>query len=429
MSRVNYMRKLDVSIEINGRMREVGSITGDNEYNAGFAYSEDYLASETARPISISLPLREEPFGPLETGTFFEGLLPEGFLRRKISENNRADSNDYLTLLEMLGAECLGAVQIRGADFVAVQPEYRRLSPELMMDIAAEGARMSADLVVESHLSLTGASGKIGAYRDQNGNWYLPVGSAPSTHILKQSHIRYDHIVQNEQLAMRTAELLGIDVPPTIIVDTGNTGVSGSLLFAAERYDRTLEGSVTEISGLPAPRRLHQEDFGQALGIPAADKYERIGGGYMKRMFDLLAAHSMSPIEDQLKLWDIITFHHMIGNTDGHIKNLSLIYDSRLKSVRLAPAYDIVSTIVYDTHSSEMAFSIGGEIEWSRIGRQNFAKAAEEIGLNGRICMARYDEMASHFDAALTQAAAELAETGYEEAGAIADKIRTMQSR
>jgi serine/threonine-protein kinase HipA len=277
-------------------------------------------------------------------------------------------------------------------------------------------------------LSLTGASGKIGVYRDEGGRWFLPVGSAPSTHIMKQSHIRYDHIVQNEQLAMRTAELVGIDVPRTIIVETGRTSAGDNLLFAAERYDRTMDGSVTEISGMPAPRRLHQEDFGQALGIPSADKYEHSGGAYMKRMFDLLAERSVSPIEDQMKLWDIIVFHYLIGNTDGHIKNLSLLYDSRLRSVRLAPAYDIISTIVYKKHSSEMAFSIGGEIEWSRIGRENFIKAAEDIGLNSRILMTRFDEMKSRFNDALSRAAEELAETGYEEVNAIAAKIRELSA-
>ena len=64
----------------------------------------------------------------------------------------------------------------------------------------------------------------------------------------------------------------------------------------------------------------------------------------MKKMFDLLRRYSASPIEDQIKLWEIIVFHWLIGNTDGHIKNFSLVYDANLKAVRLAPAYDIVST-------------------------------------------------------------------------------------
>ena len=108
------MRKLDVSIEMEGRQREVGQIIGTSDYNASFSYSEDYLASEFARPISLSLPLRDDAYDPETTKKFFEGLLPEGFLRRTIAENNRTDQSDYLTLLEMLGSECLGAIQIKG---------------------------------------------------------------------------------------------------------------------------------------------------------------------------------------------------------------------------------------------------------------------------------------------------------------------------
>ena len=463
------MRKLYVSVEIEGRQREVGSIVGDTEFSAEFRYSDDYLESPQSRPISISLPLTDQAYGPEETRRFFEGLLPEGFLRRTVAENNRTDSNDYLTLLEMLGSECLGAIQIKGDEYHAVEPSYREFDPEMMFDLASEGASLSADLVVEAHLSLTGASGKVGAYHDADaGRWYLPIGSAPSTHILKQSHIRYDRIVQNEQLAQLTAEQLGISVPHSEIIRTsadgarwdrgiggqgavrnggrtansGNTdaGRSGrrriigdsrdaTVLFATERYDRTMEGSVRTIDGLPCPLRLHQEDFGQALGIAAANKYEHGGEQHMKQMFDLLRRYSASPIEDQMKLWDIIVFHYLIGNTDGHIKNFSLLYDRQLRSVRLAPAYDVISTVVYGNHSWEMAFAIGGEMDWYKMDRACFERAADEIGLNRRIFMRRFDDMAARFDPALSKAADAMSAAGYTEAAELAAEIRNLREK
>lgn len=425
------MKVLDVSIEINGRQREVGTISGSSDYDACFTYSEDYLDSKTARPISISLPLTDRPYDPESTRRFFEGLLPEGFMRKTVAEQNRTDDGDYLSILEMLGSECLGAVQIKGPEFRLIEPSYKALDPETMFKLAAEGATRSADLVVEAHLSLTGASGKIGAYRDPEGRWFLPVGSAPSTHILKQSHIRYDYIVQNEQLALRTAGLMGIDIPRSEIVETDEeeTGAAGvdarteNVLFATERYDRTFEGADEMIDGLLCPLRLHQEDMGQALGIPAAGKYERPGEAHMKRMFDLIRRCSASPIEDQIKLWDIIVYHWLIGNTDGHIKNLSLIYDRNLKAVRLAPAYDIISTILYDTHSSEMAFSVGGEIEWERIDHKCFENACREIELNRSMFMDRLRHMEERFPAALCEAAEKMQDEGFGEARRMAAKI------
>ena len=417
------MRRLDVEIEMMGRQKEVGSITGDSEFTAVFAYSEDYMNSRDAKPISISLPLRKEAYGPEQTRNFFEGLLPEGFLRRTVAKNNRVDADDYLSLLGMLGSECLGAITLKGDDYQWFEPSYRKLDADLMYDLAAEGATKSADLVVESHLSLTGASGKIGVYRDDSGDWYLPIGNAPSTHILKQSHIRYDFIVQNEQLALMTAEAMGIETPRTIIINNRKAEVEDEVLLATERYDRTMEGSIKSLSGMPCPLRLHQEDFGQALGISAASKYERHGEHHMRDMFRILRSHSASPIDDQIKLWDIIIFHYLIGNTDGHIKNFSLLYDSKLNSKRLAPAYDIVSTIVYDTHSSEMAFSIGGVSEWSELGRSAFERAAKECGLNQKIFMKRFDDMEKKFDEVLHDAADRMAEEGYSEARMIADTI------
>ena len=416
------MHTLDVSIEIEGRMREVGTVLGGSEYDAQFRYSDDYLAQETARPISLSMPLTDRTYGPQETRSFFEGLLPEGFLRRTVAENNRTDSSDYLSILEMLGSECLGAIQIKGDGFRSVQPEYREIDPDMMFRIASEGATTSADLVVESHLSLTGASGKIGAYRDSDGNWYLPVGSAPSTHILKQSHIRYDLVVENEQLALQTAALMGISIPKSSIIRPADER-SEHVLFVTERYDRTMAGTVREISGLPCPLRLHQEDFGQALGIAAADKYERSGDRHMQRMFDLLKRASASPIEDQMKLWDIIVFHWLIGNTDGHIKNFALVYDRLLKSVRLAPAYDILSTVVYDTHSRQMAFSIGGEFEWSHIDRACFGKACDEVHVSRNIFMKRFDDLCGRFEPALRQAAENMKNEGFGESEQLASRL------
>lgn len=427
------MKELDVSIEINGRQREVGVISGSSDYDASFRYSEVYLDSGTARPISISLPLTSEPYGPGPTRMFFEGLLPEGFMRRTVAEQNRTDDGDYLSILEMLGAECLGAVQIKGENFKLIEPSYKELDPDTMYKLAAEGATRSADLVVEAHLSLTGASGKIGAYKNGDGRWYLPLGSAPSTHILKQSHIRYDKIVQNEQLALRTAKLLGVETPHSEIVETDTDGRGGNaltenVLFATERYDRTFEGATDFIDGMLCPLRLHQEDLGQALGIPASGKYERPGEKHMKRMFDLIRRWSASPIEDQIKLWDMIVFHWLIGNTDGHIKNFSLVYDGNLKAIRLAPAYDIVSTILYDTHSSEMAFSVGGEIEWHRITRGCFEEACRETGLSSRMFMARLDSMADAFDGALSRAAEEMQYEGFTDAISMAEKIKEVRN-
>ena len=338
--------KYNISIERNGRMVPVGLISGENYRTAKFSYVDDYLENENIFPISVSLPLRRESFSAEQTRRFFEGLLPEGFTRRSVAHQ--------------LGRECLGAIRVQkeGERQIA---SYEKVTEQQVKELAAEGAQKSAEIVTRSHLSLTGASGKVGLYYDAAGKqWYLPKGTAPSTHIVKQSHVRLDGIVTNEQLSMMTAAKCGIDVPESFIIDLGN-GDDKEVLYATRRYDRIFDGAEDTIEGLPRPLRLHQEDFSQALGISSANKYEKGHEGYMRMMFDLLRQYSANPIEDQQKLWDRIVFCYLLGNTDAHIKNFSLLYDPDLRSVRLSPAYDMISTAIYNASTREMSFNIGGK--------------------------------------------------------------------
>lgn len=418
------MKELRVSLEIGGAQVRVGTITGRDEYDAAFSYADSYLASPAAVPVSVGLPLSEKSFSAARTRAFFEGLLPEGFMRKTVAVNHRTDSGAYLAILELLGMECLGAVRIDTADTAAAtKPGYRLLSEQELRALAAEGASRSAALVTAARLSLTGASGKAGVYLDQEGNWYLPEGTAPSTHIVKQSHIRYDHIVQNELLAMRTAKNLGIEVPESNIIRAEEGEADSAVLFATRRYDRRFAGSERMISDLPAPLRLHQEDFAQAMGIAAAEKYEADGGTYLNRMFETVAMFSAKPMEDQMKLFDMVVFHWLIGNTDGHVKNFSLLYDTALKSIRLAPAYDIVSTVVYDAHDRRMAFAIGSEYEWTHISRTAFEKAVRAAGLSTEIYMRRFDRLLECFPSALREAVETLEAEGFYTTRGIAERI------
>ena len=417
------MKNLRVDIEIRGVQTYVGNIIGNDFRDAHFRYAEEYLQTPGSVPVSISLPLQKEIFSVKQTRNFFEGLLPEGFTRRSVAQWMRASEEDYLSILAGLGKECLGALRITDENDEAIESAYEKLSMEQVRALAREGAVKSAQLVTESHLSLTGASGKVGLYYDKEHNeWFLPKGDAPSTHIVKQSHVRLDGIVINEQLALLTAAGLGMDVPESFIINVGDYS-DEKVLFAIKRYDRIYGAGIKTISGRRVPIRLHQEDFAQALGIAAADKYEKNQEGYLKAMFDLLRYVSENPVSDQLKLWDMIIFDYLIGNTDNHIKNFSLLYRDDLKGIRLAPAYDIVSTTVYEGSSRDMAFHIGGEYRIDRITRDSFGNAAKEVGLGQKLAMTRFDEMCSRFEAALSEAAGMLTGIGSQKAAQFQEKI------
>ena len=133
--------------------------------------------------------------------------------------------------------------------------------------------------------------------------------------------------------------------------------------------------------------------------------------------------YSSDPVTDQLKLWDTIVFDYLIGNTDAHIKNFSLLYGKDLRRIRLAPAYDIVSAVIYEQSTRNMAFSIGEATALDDISRDSFRAAAREAGLGERMAMRRFDAMAARFRKALHESAAELVHDGYPKAAELEKRI------
>lgn len=417
------MIDLIVEIEISGLNCVVGKITGNDYNDARFSYAVDYLQREASRPISLSLPLQTEAFSVHATRNFFEGLLPKGFIRKCVAKEVHADTNDYLNILAVLGNECLGAIRIIDNEAATNVTSYKLLQDAEIKALAQEGATESVQLITKSHLSLTGASGKVGLYYEpESKKWFFPEGNAPSTHIVKQSHIRLKKIVANEQLCMLTAKNLGIEIPESFIVNVGSDNKE-DILFATRRYDRKFDEDSAVLNGLRVPYRLHQEDFAQALGIAAGDKYEKNGAAYLKRSMNLLRSFSSDPITDQLKLWDICIFDYLAGNTDNHIKNLSLLYSKDLKSVRLAPAYDIVSTMVYDSSTEDMAMSIGGIYNINDINRKAFEREALNVGLGKNMALKHFDKMVAGFCDAIDKASFTLMSQGFEYVDVIKQEI------
>ena len=414
--------KYIVYIEKEGKPVKVGIMEGTDHNDVIFTYDSAYLESPSAVALSLSLPIEEVTFDPVRTRTFFNGMLPEGFIRHSLADRMHIDENDYVSILRNLGRECIGAVRIAVEDDASSE-EYIPIDQSEIEQLAAEGAAKSTEIVTRTHRSLAGASGKVGLYYDQGSNkWYLPLGTAPSTHIVKQSHVRLAGIVTNERLSMLTASKCGIDTAESFIINTGSATES-EVLYATKRYDRIFTEASEKIGTLLRPFRLHQEDFAQAIGIASSNKYEKEEDHYLPMMFELLRDYSADPIVDQQKLWDRVVFNYLIGNTDAHIKNFSLLYSPDMRSIRLAPAYDIVSTAVYESSTREMSMKIGQNINIDEVTEESFEQASSDIGLGRNLAMSRYDLMLDKFEISLREAANELNEEGFATAIDLCEKI------
>lgn len=135
---------------------------------------------------------------------------------------------------------------------------------------------------------------------------------------------RFEGVVFNEAVCLSLADKVGL---PTSRVGIRNVDSIDYLLI--ERYDRTRDSEGNT-------RRLHQEDFCQALAVVPERKYQSEGGPPLKQCFDLLRNVSVTPVIDLQRLLDAVIFNALIGHNDAHAKNFSLLYGD-VHSARLAP--------------------------------------------------------------------------------------------
>lgn len=266
--------------EISGERHLVGTLETIPGREEQFSYAESYLENEAAQPLSALLPLREEPFPKRQTRVFFRNLLPEGGALAAVAKTLEVKSSSYLKVLGALGSECIGALILEGDDGQKERPYgYTPLEREELGRAFEEGADGVAKLQEEAKLSLAGAQSKMGLYADRSSGilpqYFLPQGTAASTHIVKAANRRFEQLSENEYYCLRLAEAAGLSVPKCFL-DT----IEEQPLFVIERFDRVLlpEQDRRVDRGIHQVQRLHQEDFCQVLGLLPERKYEKGGG-------------------------------------------------------------------------------------------------------------------------------------------------------
>lgn len=359
-----------------------------------FTYSPDYLDLPGASPISRLLPLGSIVYGDDATRVFFSNLLPEGAVLTRLARQIGISKENVFGLLETIGGDCAGAISVRTSDS---QPEpngsYRQISEQELsdeLDRLPSHPFLAGDEGVR--LLLAGAQNKLPVFFNE-GNYYIPEGTNPSSHILKTAIEQLDSTVINETFCMTLAARVGLPVPTTRVVTIGSRQV-----FMVERYDRIRTATGDTL-------RLHQEDFCQALGIPPELKYEKEGGSGFGDCFKLVEEWSSEPLLDAGFLLNWAIFNFIIGNADAHGKNASFLYKDGL--IRLAPFYDLISTAVYKLLDSRFAMKMGGQRDPRYLPQDTLVRFAAEIGVGKRIVKSAFVKMMDNIAAQSTQLLAE----------------------
>ncbi|MGJ7581789.1 type II toxin-antitoxin system HipA family toxin [Variovorax sp. RHLX14] len=355
-------------------------------------YDDAWTSSPAGRPLSLSLPLVRGVAhkGPV-VRSYFDNLLPDSLpIRDRIARRFQTQTTDAFELLQAIGRDCVGAIQLLGEDDqptdveridgVALDESAVESLLQQTVDPGGAGGRSTPE--DELRISLAGAQEKT-ALLWHEGRWLRPVGATPTTHILKLplglvGHRKADFTtsVENEWLCLNILQEYGVPVPPTAMLKFGAQKV-----LAVERFDRRMHPSGKWLLRLP------QEDFCQALGKPSHLKYEADGGPGMIDLANVLR-QSVRAKEDLGTLITAQLLFWMLGAPDGHAKNFSiaLLPEGRY---RLTPIYDVMSIWPvegsgpnqFSRHDAKLAMGLSGKNRHYRfkdIQRRHFNAMAQK---------------------------------------------------
>ena len=330
------MMMADISVlEVRLYDEPIGTLTRVEGDRTIFAFNEEYVNDPQRHTLGLRF---KDAYGELITEfkmrqtkvmPFFSNLLPEGHMRGYLADTANVNPEREFFLLWVLGQDLAGAITIVPADGEDLPPTAQR---NLKGD---ESGERNEDSVLR--FSLAGVQLKFSAVDEATGGLTIPARGMGGSWIVKLPSREYEQVPENEFSMMTMARLVGIDIPAIQLIDVNSitnlpAGIDslGGNAFAIERFDRLSDGS-----------KVHIEDFAQVFNVYPHNKYKKAS---FRDIAEVVGIESSD--EDISELVRRLTFNSLIGNSDMHLKNWSMMYPDR-HNAALAPAYDFVSTTPY----------------------------------------------------------------------------------
>lgn len=359
--------------------RRVGTLMDENGIWS-FGYDPDWVAAEDAFPLSPAFPLTSvrvvDGSSERPVQWFFDNLLPEEAMREALAKEASMDASDAWGLLAYYGRETAGSLSLMPEG--EIEPKGDRVPlplNELEKRIQAMPTH-ALSATSPKRMSAAGAQQKLLVIltgKHPKHELFEPVGAEPSMHLLKPDMrtTGYPHSAINEFFCARLARQLRLNVPHTHFLR------APSACYVIDRFDR-------DTASTPASR-VHMLDATQLLNKDKAFKYNNANAKALAECVALLGTKALA----RLALFRWTVFNILIGNADAHLKNVSFF--SRPSGFALAPFYDLVSTVVYNTpsyneHSErwphvELSMPIGNARRFDEVSRANVLAFAEELGI------------------------------------------------
>lgn len=347
-----------------------------------FQYDERWIRDALAFSLAPQFALRLEPYRGEAVKTFFANLLPEGVPLDEVLNQIQIRDANTLEIIGAMGADLPGVLSILPE---GKEPDTRQKYSELSK--AELSARVNARSKnkplltsnVQTRMSLAGAQDKVGLrYDDKRDLFYDSVGGSPTTHIVKPDSrlARYRPSAINEYLCMKLAHAMHIPVPPVHLIQVPET------LYVVQRYDRLVEAGRIIC--------VHQIDACQLLGVGADWKYERQGGLVsLKKIVNVFRDLKLSG-KDLLSVQRWVMFNFLIGNSDAHAKNISVMVTPT--GYALAPFYDLLCVQAYG--DNDLALFIGDESTYHAVGAHSWEAFCDDCGFGFKPTMNQFEKMA-----------------------------------
>lgn len=345
--------------------------------------------------ISPQIPLSQAEHSGQNVESYFENLLPEAGIRDLLKLKHQATST--FGLLRVIGGDTASDLTILPAGEAPQLPQYKTITWHDIADEFAQQQGVIRNIQEDDgfRISLAGAQRKLSICIDHDGNPQLPLGSAPSTYIVKPDIQGIDGVwasAINETFTMTLATRLGLGVAEVSYQPVAKACV-------IKRYDRTIDpqGKI---------KRLHQLDLCQIDGKPSTIKYESDGGPTLLRCRELLDQSGVMAA-DTKRFIQWVFFNLCAGNNDSHAKNLSIYYTPE-GDVRLTPFYDLISTSLYSGLSRRFAFSISDESRPSHIHKDHIVSMADLLGFKPKYVLKVAEEISTDVLAKLESVSVEV---------------------
>jgi serine/threonine-protein kinase HipA len=395
-----------------------GEVTGVLTHEFGrprFAYIDDYATTPAQTPLSLSIPLRPgHLYGHRTTAPWLAGLLPDDpRVRERWAREFHVSPDNPSALLEHLGRDCAGSVQIGPANAISdLLTHAGHLQPVTDADIGARLRQLHNEsdhwTQAQDRWSLAGAQSKF-TVTSTPGGWAWPHGSAASTHIVKPGITRFHSQALNEHLCQKAFSLIGIPAAHTAYHE-----FDGTPAIVVTRFDRIIDpdGTVT---------RIHQEDMCQALGVWPHRKYASDGGPSAVAIAQMLGRHATQ--DDVDRFTNAVVAQYCCCAPDAHAKNYSIILAG--DQVALAPVYDVASVLPYnpgpDSGLARVAMPIAGHSRFGEVNLHHIERFAVNAGTDPDRLVAATRKIATDLPEAISAAAADIPAKSL---GQLADQLR-----